>query len=69
MENCTGGLWFDLEGQPLDRGGIWNLHGAYGERLEMVSILNSIMPVNNRDFTIIEGQAADSVHLNAVNAG
>ena len=38
VENRTGGLWFDLEGQPLDRGGIWNLHGAHGERLETVSI-------------------------------
>ena len=38
VENRTGGLWFDLEGQPLDRGGTWNLYGAHGERLETVSI-------------------------------
>ena len=28
VENRTGGAWFDLEGQPLDRSGKWNLYGA-----------------------------------------
>lgn len=38
VANRSGGFWFDIENRPLDRGGVWNLYGLNGERLETVTL-------------------------------
>ena len=50
VENRTGGAWFDLECQPLDRGGTWTLYGAHGERLETVSISAAVANITDRNY-------------------
>jgi RHS repeat-associated protein len=46
VENRTGGYWYDLQNQPLQREGVWNLYGLNGERLETVSVSNAIYQIN-----------------------
>jgi RHS repeat-associated protein len=46
VENRTGGAWYDLQNQPLQRAGVWNLYGLNGERLETVSLSYGIYTID-----------------------
>jgi RHS repeat-associated protein len=49
VENRTGGAWFDLENQPLQRAGVWNLYGLRGERLETLSLSYGIYTIDQNN--------------------
>ena len=54
MDNRTGGSDYDLENQPLNRDGAWNLYGLNGERLATYTFaeVDTYYPEGNMGFML-----------------
>jgi RHS repeat-associated protein len=48
VENRMGGPWYDQQNQPLYRGGVWNVYGLNGERLETDTQASGIIMIQGQ---------------------